>query len=186
MNLILPNTIIMKTIYVFIFCIISSSLIFFSCLSEGICDHPPIPWTTVLVSLLEEDSNQSLIGDVFSGGIYNSDEIRVYFNDTIKRNAIINFRSIGVDDWPDPIPTDQLLALDYLIDLPDESFVSGFDRDTLRIEYMAREPENDCSFDSPNTGNVKELNFLRVIYNGVTHYEDGPFSSAIAVRLDRI
>jgi len=140
------------------------------------CDLPELPQNRIEIILLEEDSQQRLIGS-----IYNPPEVIVYHNGLIKEDAIDN-HNIIINDWPDPLLIDTLYTLDYHIHLP---LLNNIDQDTLHIEYTVREPL-DCFpegelLDSP----TKELNFLYVTYNGVIYNESDP-KYRIPVRLDRI
>lgn len=145
------------------------------------CPFGAIPEEQIIVILLEEESQQTLIGDAIGGSIYNYDEVIVKLNDNVKQDPIYSHSSILVNDWPNEFTLNSLQKLEYIIELPHNQIPNQIDIDTLLIEYMVTIPDN-CSV---RYGGEHQLSFIRATYNGTVYYEGNPISD-IPVRLDRI
>ena len=146
------------------------------------CPFGLLPNTEILITLVEEDSTLNLIGDGISGSIYNYKTSRLLLNNEPVSDGLRDTR-LRVNDWHDPLITDSLLTLEYIVELP---LISSpiIVRDTLKIEYTAIFPM-DCTFEFGGTDS-RQLSFIRVSYNGDIHFEGTPRSSDITIRLDRI
>ena len=170
----------MKLIFPFAFLL--SLILFNACLinDNDDCLEDSFLDSKLLLTLPEEDTQQSLIGDRASGGIYNHVTVAVYIDGLLKEDALLG-SSIVIDDWLEPVQLDSTTTLLYLIDLPDSNFSSGFDRDTCVVEYVV--VATNCQDVNPN--NTEKMQHLKVVYNGDIHYEGSPIVN-VPIRLDRI
>lgn len=132
---------------------------------------------------MQEDTQQRLIGDAFSGSIYDFDEVIIRHNGEVKADGLFATSNFAVNDWPDSLLTGTLLSLEYHIELPHNRMPGVIHRDTLLVEYELEEP--DCRVIQEEH---KWMNFIRVSYNGQIHFESelDNILGCVPIWLDRI